>query len=863
MGPLQATAGDDPTTRKRKRVKTGCLTCRARKVKCDEIRPVCTKCANLDVDCRWQTEEPTQTQTYPPTATISTQVRRPARSTPACYTCRYARSRCSMAVPTCARCQLYGHTCTYPAPRSGRRTLTPTAQQWMQRRTAEPSTPATVTTSPPRAPTEDGYSPRRPSQTTDQASFSPRDDGNDGLNGAPLYDRLRPNSTQSPTSHSKDAPPRSADSNPSTGDPNYNDNPLPASLTALPSQERLERLAVAFFQYVHVYRSNAFLHRDRALMAIRDGTISRGILMALCAVGARFTTPPEPEEIARAWAADAGHRVMAASECSRETIAVSLLLSIYSQQACHFAQAHNWGAVAMNQAITLGLHREAPPQSGAVPFDEAEGDRRLFFACYVINRFISNGQPVTVTCPTSAIKLRLPCDGFNYRLDVSVETPYAILESDEGHVPAWVYKNVGAMGNWVRLVGARFIMKQCFQAAVGASVDTTGGNSPSSPTVGSPGAAPPWDPTSFFAASIAKLAAVRESLPSRQRLHSGLLHRSRNTTGLGQIVLFYLWWNECHLELCSMALPGYPQSLDPAVLTNAPTGWVEHTRLNCLRYAQAITDIVLLVEEETSKGGSQPLVIHDHTVAHAIYLSIRVQLEVDEEGTEVDRQKLRERLEATLYMVDRTAVFFHSIRLLAKEMRRMLAVHFDGPQEPSPDSVDDNSPVPPRPETPPLPWFRRLKDIEARREKEARIRTVNPPADRLEVVLHELLPDYSSYGVAPWSAHAAAYEGDGFYAQIPGRWDDPSMLPAGTFHTFGETGNVQHSMVDYNLDDDLLPNVLSLPPTVGAVGGVGPVGQVGAVGPVVGVGPVNGQFNFMQHGNNGYPQDMPQTTVMQ
>lgn len=610
-------------------------------------------------------------------------------------------------------------------------------------------------------------------------------------------------------------------------------------------------MAVAFFQCVHVYRSNAFLHRDRALMAIRDGTISRGILLALCAVGARFTSPPEPEEVARAWAADAGQRVMAASECSRETIAVSLLLSIYAQQASRFAQAHNWGAVAMNQAITLGLHREAPPQSEAVPFDEAEGDRRLFFACYVINRFISNGQPVTVTCPAACIKLPLPCDGFNYRLDVSVETPYAVLESDEGHVPPSVYKNVGAMGFWVRLVGARFIMKQCFQAAVACTMDPdpSGPGLPSSPASAT-SVAPPWDPSSFFAASIAKLAAVRESLPACQRLHSGLLHRARNTTGLGQIVLFYLWWNECHLELCSMVLPGYPQSLDPAILATAPAGWVEHTRQNCLQYAQAITDIVLLVEEETSKNGGPPLVVHDHTVAHAVYLSLRVQLEADDENANKDPTQKRERLETMLHLVDRTAVFFDSIRLLVKEMRRMLAVHFNGPQEESPDRVNDSSPVPPRPEIPPLPWFRRLKDIEATRQREARMKTThqsNPPADRLEVILHELLPDYSSYGVAPWSAHAVAYEGDGFYAQFPLPWGDPGMLPAETFHAFGEPGGMHHSLVDYNLDDDLLPNVLSLQPNVGAVGGVCPVGAVGAVGTG------NGPFNFMQLPNGRYP----------
>ena len=40
-----------PTTRYRGRVRTGCLVCRARKVKCDEKRPACQKCIRLNKEC--------------------------------------------------------------------------------------------------------------------------------------------------------------------------------------------------------------------------------------------------------------------------------------------------------------------------------------------------------------------------------------------------------------------------------------------------------------------------------------------------------------------------------------------------------------------------------------------------------------------------------------------------------------------------------------------------------------------------------------------------------------------------------------------------------------------------------------------
>ncbi|CAK7219969.1 hypothetical protein SEUCBS140593_004075 [Sporothrix eucalyptigena] len=881
----------------------GCLTCRARKVKCDEARPVCNKCHNLDVVCEWQNSSqattaaegtgtvlaaaPTENAsvTSPAASAASPRRRVGGRPTPACYTCRYARSRCSMTLPSCARCQLYGHQCSYPEPRSNR-TLTPSAQQWMQRRQSEVGTtrtgtedgaPKSVTTSPeghPQPQQSHEYEddllpppdtqqttlplappppPQAPQQQASAHASSPQRSHSLASDRPSLSSRaerpLHVLSTQSPaTSRASNdilPAPLPPPANPPPAQHTYSPSSPTSSSTRyrLPSQERIERLAVAFFQCVHVYRSNAFLHRDRALMAIRDETISPAILLAICAVGARFTSPPEPEDVARAWADDAGHRVMSVGECSRETVAVSLLLNIYSQQAMRFSQAHSWGAVAMNQAITLGLHREVPPSSikGTPPtFDEAEGDRRLFLACYTINRFASNGQPAAVSCPTSLIKLRLPCDGFNYRLDVSVETPYAILEDDETHVPAWMYKNVGAMGMWVRLVGARFMVKKSFQAMVTAQEEAAqtaqerlheeqqGAPTPTS----SSSSSMPWHPGSLFAASITKLASIRESLPPRQRLHSGLLHRKRNTTGLSQIVMFYLWWNECHLELCSVVLPGYPQSLDPDTLATAPAGWVDHTRQNCLRYAQAITDIVVLVEQETK---DHPLIVYDHTVAHAVYLAIRVQLEIlgpPSDNTSDQNQQLpsRKRFEMALQLVERTAVYFHSISLLVKEMRRMLAEYFDGPptNEPGDDNNNESPSLPRRPETPPLPWFRRLKDIEAERAAQRlaqRNNHQNP--DRLETVLLELLPDYSSYGLLGGWSNTQAYDGDEFYSQVglQGAWGQPTAIqtdigamPANFHHPtqahpFADpTGPA--SLVDYSLDDDLLPNVVALPPAV-------------------------------------------------
>ncbi|KAH7108437.1 fungal-specific transcription factor domain-containing protein [Auriculariales sp. MPI-PUGE-AT-0066] len=43
------------------RSKTGCLTCRQKKVKCDEQKPGCARCAHSKRDCEWPTEAPSST----------------------------------------------------------------------------------------------------------------------------------------------------------------------------------------------------------------------------------------------------------------------------------------------------------------------------------------------------------------------------------------------------------------------------------------------------------------------------------------------------------------------------------------------------------------------------------------------------------------------------------------------------------------------------------------------------------------------------------------------------------------------------------------------------------------------------------
>lgn len=466
-------------------------------------------------------------------------------------------------------------------------------------------------------------------------------------------------------------------SNTSPADPKdqsaiYRASPWSSGL-ALPPQEQIEILVVAFFRHVHVYRANAFLHREETLVGLRDGSLAEAIVLALCAVGSRFIHPRTNDaETVALWASKAGQKIITSTPASRDNVSTALLLTIYMQQDSQFAQSHIWASIAMQQAVTLGLHRESHSDSRS--FVDAERDRRLFFACYVLNRFISNGTPESVHCPASRIRLRLPCDGFHYRMDVSVETPFAILEEDDSHVPGWIFKNVGAMGFWVRLVGVRTMIKAYFQAVMenreSREASATQSQTQDRPQhmleISDPAPPAPWEMASPFAVCLVKLASIRETLPPRLQLSPEHISRRQNDLStLGQIIMFYLWWNQCHIELFSVVLPGYSHSFDRDLLSAAPEGWLNQTRQSCLRHARAITDILSLVEMQL---GQQSFTIHDHTIAHSVYLSLRVQLEIrqiepDDEDT---RSRLKENLDMMLRFVERTSTYFRSVHLVVR-----------------------------------------------------------------------------------------------------------------------------------------------------------------------------------------------------
>jgi hypothetical protein len=86
-----------------KRSANTCAECRARKVRCEGNRPVCSHCERLNLDCSFQ-----RTGHSEPEAIWE---RRRIRL--ACTSCHALKARCSGQLPKCQRCRAKGIDCVY------------------------------------------------------------------------------------------------------------------------------------------------------------------------------------------------------------------------------------------------------------------------------------------------------------------------------------------------------------------------------------------------------------------------------------------------------------------------------------------------------------------------------------------------------------------------------------------------------------------------------------------------------------------------------------------------------------------------------------------------------------------------------
>ncbi|KAK3370684.1 hypothetical protein B0H63DRAFT_514719 [Podospora didyma] len=348
--------------RPQKRTANTCITCRARKVRCDGRRGVCTNCERLGFACSYDENVSIEIIQQPESAPATIAVPR-RRARQACQNCHAKKARCSGSMPRCDRCRIQGLDCVY---RPGKRTL--------------PLPSAGNALSPDVMMHDDG-----------QADMG-------GGGGGAAYDNQSSfaRSTASPVTATFELPD--------------------------PEEALALRAFDNFFRHVHHIPMFSFLHRASLMERYHAGSLDRSLLLALVGITVLLTDMgPGMDDYGNHCIDDAVAMCLAELEkpsiLRLQALVIAVKHRILSKR---FSAAFMLHAVASRFATALRLNYENP----SLCFLARESRRRLMWSLYMIDSAISGGQPDVALWPDAErqIHIQLPCNERNFEFDLPEPT---------------------------------------------------------------------------------------------------------------------------------------------------------------------------------------------------------------------------------------------------------------------------------------------------------------------------------------------------------------------------------------------------------------------------------------------------------
>ncbi|KAJ9160729.1 Sterol uptake control protein 2 [Coniochaeta hoffmannii] len=339
-----------------------CVTCRARKVRCDGRRGICTNCERLGFACSY--DESVAIEVVDSTGTTSISVPR-RRVRQACLSCHAKKARCSGQMPKCDRCRVQGLECVY---RPGKRSI------------------GTSYADGPVGSSQDN--PASPATTPDANRAS--------------FDRVN---------HGQGGPVSPVGS---------------AAADMLCHDESFDALALRafdkFFRHVHHIPMFSFLHRASLMERYHAGLLDRPLLLALIGITALFTDiGPGAKELGARCIEESAALVMRDFE-KPSVLRLQALVIITKHRILsrRFSSAFMLHATASRFAAALRLNHENP----AICFLAQESRRRLMWSLYMLDTGISSGQVDFALWPTpeNQIHVQLPCNERNFEFDLPEPT---------------------------------------------------------------------------------------------------------------------------------------------------------------------------------------------------------------------------------------------------------------------------------------------------------------------------------------------------------------------------------------------------------------------------------------------------------
>lgn len=229
----------------------------------------------------------------------------------------------------------------------------------------------------------------------------------------------------------------------------------------LPSMEIQEHLAEVYFDYVYG-QSYHLLHKPSFMRRLEAGRIPPVLMLAVCAVSARFSTHPqlktEPAFLrGDNWARPAREIALRRFDSPNITILiVFLLLGLHEFGTCQGGRSWMLGGMAHRMAYALQLHKDLDhdplgnqsANKSELSFTDREIRRRTMWACFMMDRFNSSGTERPMFASEQYIKIQLPVKEQLFQMEIPGPT-----ENLEGTTARSASPGVGQMSDAKKNMG--------------------------------------------------------------------------------------------------------------------------------------------------------------------------------------------------------------------------------------------------------------------------------------------------------------------------------------------------------------------------------------------------------------------------
>jgi Fungal specific transcription factor domain/Fungal Zn(2)-Cys(6) binuclear cluster domain len=591
------------TKEPKRRSKSGCLTCRARKIKCDTSFGVCGNCSRLHEVCRRgngpaRTVELT-TETLSTLTKAGTARRRTIRS---CLECRTQKRKCSGNQPACNRCVYKNQLCTYDNidARSS------SSVEGISSPLDDPS----PSTSPVGIQQEQ---PTRPNLT---ASNEPANNGT----------KVPVTLTADNVTQIRNKSPRRTQSCPSSKVASTHAIRVPISSLIeiqLPDKILVRTLVDKFFSEIYPCRMFGFLHKPTFILRLDEGFESTveemTLLLTICALATKTNHAEAPElwEMGNQWANHA-HQLLTTSMSS---ISISNLMSVILLHE-HESRAGKLSvcflltglAARMSQALQINLEYDFDVlcSDSTMNSTEKESRRRLMWACYLLDSVTSAGVKQLQLIDESDIKIQLPCSEDNFLFErpsiTETMTPGETLKFvnifDQPISPT---SNMDYRAYTIRIM---YIRNRVLKYVKSFMEDED-----------------PWLPTSEFSRILSDLMAWKLSCPSDLALTPSVIFIRKEQGLLSPLFHIHFLYHLCYCDIYRIVMPGlsYPKTSSiEAIQIAAPVNFLIEKQDACYQHACHISDIfqmALYHAQEEVGDPSLSIAAHEATRIQIVYIT--------------------------------------------------------------------------------------------------------------------------------------------------------------------------------------------------------------------------------------------------